>query len=354
MKVVFFIELSASTADLRYYLINLFSGISLSQKQAQSRGPIEKQTNPTGLVANNKQTIPTNNKQTIPTNNKQTIPSNNNKLTQGQAGNGVAIKRKPSETGIRVEESRGKIQKLSEISGGGAGRQHLETPGAGRQYKERREERRDQEPSAGRRGPAVKREAMDQTNISAQDGKRQMPPQKSVLKVKTEGSQGAHQVRSGDLSSTMSSPKSPISVRKDLMSFTPGQQTTKQTPGAQQQHQQQQQQAPRPTMPPTSQQREVVVKKEPVDMLAAVDALMSENLTTPTSSNPSNLPPKQKIATPLQNQPHTAASLQANVPSLDANVPLTPMSAVQIEMLQRQFEVNIFSKRPIYHIEPFF
>ena len=85
-------------------------------------------------------------------------------------------------------------------------------------------------------------------------------------------------------------------------------------------------------------------------MLAAVDALMSENLTTLTLPNPNNLPPKQKIVTP----PQMAASLQANVPSLDANVPLTPMSAVQIEMLQRQFEVNIFQRGQFTILDRFF
>ena len=286
-------------------MTSVFSGISLEPKQAGSRQQSEKQQ----TSQNNKQPTSLINKQTN---------------SQGGRG-GIAIKRKPVESsGAPGEQSREKIQKLLEPSPGGR------QPKTG----ERREERQKEEASLGRRGPAVKREALE---VAPQDAKRQQLLQKSV-KVKSEEVEGAQQ-KNGE--TTYASPKSPISVRKDLMSQNPGEEKRKQTmhqpQQQQQQHQPQQQQ----------QHSEVVVKKEPEDdMLAAVDALLSENQAAPASQkipNPQRIPnnvAQYKAAMMTNNVP----AMQVKVPPLSSetnvNVPLISMSASQVATLQRQFEVN--------------
>ena len=59
----------------------------------------------------------------------------------------------------------------------------------------------------------MKREAIVETTAH-QEAKRQQPPLQKAVKVKSEEGGVEHTMRNGDVQS----PKSPISVRKDLMS----------------------------------------------------------------------------------------------------------------------------------------
>ena len=144
------------------------------------------------------------------------------------------------------------------------------------------------------------------------------------------------------------SPNSAISVRKDLLGPTPGQQEQPQTPVAKQ------------TLP-TSQPVDVVIKREPEDMLAAVDALLSgtqslpkaENLPSNQSTFPSNV--NRPLANPTRGggpsfQDIVPPSLNGEAPLQDVvppqmEFPAVPMSAAQVDILQRQFQVKHSSSR---------
>ena len=112
---------------------------------------------------------------------------------------------------------------------------------------------------------------------------------------------------------------------------------------------------------PTSQPVDVVIKREPEDMLAAVDALLSgtqslpkaENLPSNQSTFPSNVnrplanptrgggPSFQDIVPPSLTK--GASPLQDVVPP-QKEFPVVPMSTAQIDILQRQFQVKLGSK----------
>ena len=295
-------------------------GISHEKNQVTRKSTAENQTNKSEI-----------------TNNKQSMTANtNNKQTSIQRAGGVAIKRRPSEIGITGDPhtgSRPKMPKLSEPPQSGKGpMSHSSSEGRQRGHESGQN---------GRRGPMVKREATEASIKAGQDTKRHQLGQNPV-KVKSEGSQ---QMRNSQ--PTNISPNSPISVRKDLLSPTPGRQE-QQTPAAKQ------------TLP-TSQPVDVVIKREPEDMLAAVDALLSgtqslpkaENLPTSNQSSfPSNVnrpltnptrgggPSFQDIVPPSLNG---VAPLQDVVPP-QMEFPAVPMSAAQVDILQRQFQVKFSSK----------
>ena len=218
-------------------------GISHEKNQVTRKPTVENQTNKSEF-----------------TNNKQSMTANTtNKQTNIQRVGGVAIKRRPSETGITGDPQTGSRPKMPKLS---------EPPPSGKSpmsHSSSEGRQRSQEAGQnGRRGPIVKREATEPSHKAAQDAKRHQLGQNPV-RVKSEGSQ---QIRNSQ--PTNISPNSPISVRKDLLSPTPGRQE-QQTPVAKQ---------TLPTSQP-SQPVDVVIKREPEDMLAAVDALLSGTQSLP-------------------------------------------------------------------------
>ena len=293
-------------------------GISHEKNQVTKKPTVENQTSKSEF---------TNNKQSMTANNKQ---------TNIQRAGGVAIKRRPSETGITGDPQTGSRPKMPKLSS--------EPPPSGKSpmsHSSSEGRQRSQEAGQnGRRGPIVKREATEPSHKAAQDAKRHQLGQNPV-RVKSEGSQ---QIRNSQ--PTNISPNSPISVRKDLLSPTPGRQE-QQTPIAKQ------------TLP-TSQPVEVVIKREPEDMLASVDALLSGTQSLPKAENhPSNQSTfPSNVNRPLANPTRGGGpSFQDIVPpSLNGEAPLqnvvppqmefpaVPMSTAQIDILQRQFQVKIGSK----------
>ena len=296
-------------------------GISHEKNQVTKKPTVENQTNKSEF-----------------TNNKQSMTANtNNKQTNIQRVGNVAIKRRPSETGITGDPQTGSRPKMPKLSSepppsGKSPMSHSSSEGRQRSHEGGQN---------GRRGPIVKREATEPSLKAAQDAKRHQPGQNPV-RVKSEGSQ---QIRNSQ--PTNISPNSPISVRKDLLSPT--------TPG----RQEQQTLVANQTLP-TSQPVDVVIKREPEDMLAAVDALLSgtqslpkaENLPSNQSTFPSNVnrplanptrgggPSFEDIVPSLLNG---GAPLQEVVPP-QMEFPAVPMSAAQIDILQRQFQVKLGSK----------
>ena len=295
-------------------------GISHEKNQVTRKPTVENQTNKSEF-----------------TNNKQSMTANtNNKQTSIQRAGGVAIKRRPSETGITGDPQTGSRPKMPKLS---------EPPQSGRSpmsHSSSEGRQRSQEAGQnGKRGPMVKREATEASLKAAQDSKRYQLGQNPV-RVKSEGSQ---QIRNSQ--PTNISPNSAISVRKDLLGPTPGQQEQPQTPVAKQ------------TLP-TSQPVDVVIKREPEDMLAAVDALLSgtqslpkaENLPSNQSTFPSNV--NRPLANPTRGggpsfQDIVPPSLNGSAPLQDVvppqmEFPAVPMSAAQIDILQKQFQVKLGSK----------